>query len=512
MASKIIRGIPLNRVEGDLEIKVEITDGVVTDAWSCGTMFRGFERILPGRGAMDGLVITPRVCGMCTVCHLTTAAKALDMISGAKVPGDAMRVRNAVLATEHLMSDMRHAFLLFMVDFVNPAYKGHSLFAEALKRYEPFKGRTALDTIHETKRVLEIIATLGGQWPHTSFMVPGGIASIPYPSDIQQARQTLAVFRHWYETKVLGCAIERWREIRNSADLTAWLKESPAHQDGEVGFFIRFAREAGLHEFGKGHGNFISYGAMDMPDDTKVIGMGKGTKFIPAGFATGKRPGLFDQAKIAEHVAYSWFEDYPGGKHPMDGETKPYATGQEGRKYSWTKAPRYDGEPAETGPLAEMVIAEEPLFADFMSKVGPNVFTRELARLVRGAYLIPAIDGWLKEIRTDNNDYYRAPKHAEDGEGFGLTEAARGALGHWVKIKSGKIEHYQIITPTSWNSSPRDEGGVMGPWEKALVGTKVKDIENAVELGHVIRSFDSCMVCSVHTFEKGKHKGSFTIG
>jgi hydrogenase large subunit len=165
-----------------LELRVELEDGLVSEAWSSGTMYRGFERILVGRGALDGLVISPRVCDLCTTSHLTAASRALDMIAGVTPPPDAVRIRNVALLAEHIQSDVRHAFLMYTVDFVNPAHREQPLFAEAVRRYTPFAGETVVETIRETKHVLELISLRGGQWPHSSFMVPGGIVSKPTAS------------------------------------------------------------------------------------------------------------------------------------------------------------------------------------------------------------------------------------------------------------------------------------------------------------------------------------------
>lgn len=495
--------VPLNRVEGDLEVRVEFDDGVVADAWSSGIMYRGFENILVGRGALDGLVITPRICGICSTAHLTAASRALDMISGAEPPPDAVRVRNVALMAEHVQSDVRHGFLMFSVDFANPAYQGRPLYEEAVRRYEPFKGETVIEVIRETKSVIEIIAILGGQWPHSSYMVPGGITSIPSASDLLQCRHLLTRYRRWYEQRILGCTIERWSAVRSAADLDKWLEEDDSHHGGDLGFYVRFAREAGLDRMGGGHGNFISYGSLDLPDGTAVRAPRHGSRLVPAGFAQNGGVREFDPANVAEHVAHSWFEDYDGGKHPADGETKPYASGREGRKYSWAKAPRYEGLPAETGPLAEMVVAGHPLVVDLVGRDGPSVFVRELARLVRPAELIPAMDVWLSET-TGGGTFYASPGEVVAGQGFGLAHASRGALGHWVKIEDGKIAHYQVITPTAWNASPRDSVAVRGPWEEALVGVNVADPSNPIEVGHVVRSFDACLVCTVHTVRRGR--------
>jgi Ni,Fe-hydrogenase I large subunit len=158
-----------------------------------------------------------------------------------------------------------------------------------------------------------------------------------------------------------------------------------------------------------------------------------------------------------------------------------------------------------------MVIAGHPLITDLVTKDGPGALVRELARLVRPAELIPVMETWLSEIK-EGAVFYRSPGEIADGEGVGLTHASRGALGHWVKIRNRKIEHYQIITPTAWNGSPRDSGGMRGPWEQALIGTSVKDAANPVELGHVIRSYDACLVCTVHAVSRGKSTVRMTCG
>ncbi|MBF0499764.1 MAG: nickel-dependent hydrogenase large subunit [Candidatus Riflebacteria bacterium] len=504
MGEKVTCVVPLNRVEGDLEIRVSINDHIVDDSWSSGTMFRGFEKIMQGRGALDGLVITPRICGICCISHLSAAATALDMIAGIDIPDNALRIRNIATMVEHIQSDVRHYSLMFAPDFINPSYQKNSLFQEAFQRYEPFKGQVVIDTIKETKRVLEIIAIFGGQWPHTSFMVPGGIASIPSINDICLARQILSRFRKWYEKRFLGCSIERWNAVKSVSDFENWLAEDESHLNSEVGFYTRFSREAGLNKIGMGYGNFISFGAFGLPKDTEVRGVSNGLKFVPAGFVSVAGEKSFIQQMIAEDISHSWFQGPDEAQHPFQGSTIPYATGKESQKYSWAKAPRYDGLPSETGPLAEAVIRRDPLFSEMIGKDGSSVFARELARLVRPALFLPIIDAWLSELDLEGQKYYIPPKPITQGEGFGLIEAARGALGHWVKLNNGKITHYQIITPTAWNGSPRDSKGVRGPWEEALIGTEVRDIDNPIEIGHVIRSFDSCMVCSVHAIRREK--------
>ncbi len=501
--SNIIKGVnlPLNRVEGDLEIRVDIKDRTITDAWSCGIMYRGFEEMMTGRGVLDGLVITPRICGICSLSHLTAAVGALDEITGILLPDNAIRLCNIALMTENIQSDMRQSVLMYMSDFANPsAYRDHSMFKEATKRYNPLMGKSALSVIRETKRIVEIIAIIGGQWPHTSFMVPGGVTSIPEIDKILQCKMLIKNFSSWYEKRVLGCSIERWSAIKTTKELHEWLEESNRHQESEVGFFLRFAIEAGIDKIGKGHQNFISFGSLLIPKATKVKAKAGG-RFVPAGFARGVEVEPFDQLKITEDISHSWYLQGATNNalHPFKGSTKPYASGNSGQPYSWTKAPRYNSLPAETGPLAEMVVDRNPLFQDMIKEHGANAMVRELARVVRPATLLPTIDIWLNELMENRKaPFYSSIDYIPDGDGTGTIQAARGALGHWVSIRNSKISHYQIITPTAWNGSPRDTNMVRGAWEEALIGTKIKDPDNLIEAAHIIRSFDPCMVCSVH--------------
>lgn len=497
---KII-SIPLNRVEGDLELRVEYQDGIVTDAWSKGIMYRGFENMLKGRGALDGLVLTPRVCGICGTAHLLTAAKALDMISSVPLPANALLVRNLTLMAEHVQSDLRHGILMFMQDFLNPAYAHLPLYPEALKRYETFRGTSVIETIRMTKKILEIVAILGGQWPNSSFMVPGGVASYPTFNDIVSCKYIINLFTTWYEDQILGCPLERWQEIQSEKDLQVWMNEKDSHHNSDLGFFIRFAHLIRLDSLGKGHGNFLSFGQFDLPAGTKALPRSSSPLLFAPGFISNGNRSSFEQEMISEHVAYSHFEDYSGGLHPSEGMTIPYVSPYEVIKYSFCKAPRYDGLPAETGPLAQMLTNNQPLFVDMIGRSGPNAYIRELARLVRPAELLPAMKTWVDEM-DPKASYYTSVREIPDGSGYGLTDASRGALGHWLEIKDQKIQRYQIITPTAWNGSPRDHRGVRGPWEEALVGTPIADPENPVEIGHVIRSFDACQVCAVHTFRK----------
>lgn len=501
--------VPLNRVEGDLEIKVELEDGLVSDAWSAGTLYRGFENIILGREAMDALVVTPRICGICSTSHLLASAKALDHIAGITPPPNGVRLRNIAVLAEEIQNDLRQSFLMYTPDFINPAYQDNPLFNEAQKRYTPFQGETLLEVVQKTKKLVEIIAVIGGQWPHSSYMVPGGISTVPTPHDMLRCTHLVAHVQRWYEERVLGCSIDRWNEVTSAAELEKWLTENEQHAKSDLGFFIRYCRSIGLDKTGAGCGNFISYGSHDLPSDSQVKGLQQGdNNFIPAGFSDSQSVTPLDQNNINEHVAYSWFKNYDGGKHPFDGETRPDISKPDNMdddtRYTWAKAPRYCDKATETGALAEYIVAESPLFKDLITQQGASSMLRQMARLIRPTLKLPLLSAWLSEAVQDG-EHYTPAEEISDGEGFGMVHAARGALGHWVKVEDGLITHYQIITPTAWNGSPRDSSGNRGPWETALIGTKVKDINNPIELGHIIRSFDPCLVCTVHAVSNGEH-------
>ena len=249
-----------------------------------------------------------------------------------------------------------------------------------------------------------------------------------------------------------------------------------------------------------------------MPLNTGVKPPSAGLYLFPPGFFKNNQMSPFDQEKITEDVTFSHFKSDGDPRHPFE-ETSVIETPHLNNDvYSWGKAPRYDGYPAETGPLAELVMASVPLIKELLKKDGPNVFLRQLTRLIRPTFLLPAMDCWLKETGVGNEIFYRKNEQQESGRGFGLVQAHRGALGHWVTLHDGKIAEYQVITPTAWNASPRDEKGIRGPWEEALVGTLIKNPEHPIEIEHTIRSFDPCMVCCVHAIAgHGKRPASKII-
>ena len=275
-----------------------------------------------------------------------------------------------------------------------------------------------------------------------------------------------------------------------------------------MALFTRFSRdELNLHEIGKGTPNLLSYGNYKVADTWKPP-FDNEQHWWRSGFWNGETGQLedFDHMHITEHVKYSWFYPYDGGKHPYEGQTRPHFQ-ENSHQYTWAKAPRYDGKVAQTGPLSEMVVADEPLIKDLFLSEQDNCWLRQFARMRRLGVVLAKMREQIEAIKqTKNERHFNQVSESQkvDGEGYGLVEAARGALGHWVRVEDGVIDQYQIITPTAWNASPKDQNDLPGHWEKSVIGMKVPDPENPVQLGHVIRSHDPCLVCTVHALDLKK--------
>lgn len=308
------------------------------------------------------------------------------------------------------------------------------------------------------------------------------------------------------------------------------MDENEAQYNSDCGFFIRFCLDVGLDKYGQGVGNYLATGTYFDPshyENPTIDGRNDALIGRSGVFAGGRWHG-FDQARVTEDVTHSFYE---GNRplHPFEGETIPIdpEVGRAQGKYSWAKSPRYDVPelghiPLEAGPLARRIAAggpnplphqdNDPLFVDIYNKIGPSVLVRQLARMHEAPKYYKWTRAWLDELDLKESFYSKPVEHAE-GMGFGATEAARGALADWIVIEDNKIKNYQVITPTAWNIGPRDAAESLGPIEKALVGSPIVDVEDPVELGHVARSFDSCLVCTVHAYDgkSGRELSRFVI-
>jgi hydrogenase large subunit len=497
---------PVTRIEGHLKIEAIVENGEVKEARSTGNLFRGFELILRGRDPRDAQVITQRICGVCPQSHGIAAALCLDSAFGIadKIPDNARLMRNLIQGAHIAQDHILHFYHLAALDFVDitdvAKYEGKDADLNSIKDFiargelGPFVPRYEGDyrlppeinqqaAAHyvqalEIRRVgHEMVSIFSGKIPHSVGVVPGGVTSTPTVDAILSFLWKL----------------RRLQEFINNVYLPDVLAVAGAYLD--------------YAEIGTGCRNLLSYGAFDLagddPDYTRRPRLFKqGTVS-----ADLKLNGL-DLSKIAEDVGHSWYQDATSGRHPTEGDTIPQY-GKEGA-YSWTKSPRYDGQVYEVGPLAHVaatyaagdLVTRELVESSLATLKAPpaalfSVLGRHLARALSAKLIADNLEKWLLALKPGEPTFveYEIP---DEGRGAGITDAARGALGHWIEIKDKKIANYQCVVPTTWNVSPQDDKGNPGPIEQALIGTKVRDEQNPFELVRIVRSFDPCLACSIH--------------
>ncbi len=489
---------PFNRVEGDLEVTLDISGGQVASARVTAPMYRGFETMLQGKAPHDALVIVPRICGICSVSQTVAAARALASLGGmgtaggVAMPANGQHLTNLVLATENLADHLTHFYLFFLPDFTRPAYAGRPWHAQVEQRFAPHSGEQVRAAIAARQRWFTLLGTLAGHWPHTQSLEPGGSAR---PVDAAERTRLLAKvreFRGFLERQLFGLPLEQVTNWPDEAAMLAWWAQQPPLAGSDFALWLGIAQDAQLQHLGRGPGRTLSFGAYPQPGGGHALGAGV--------FDVASATLLaVDTEAIREDATHSWLQHAGGPLHPREGRTLPDADKPGG--YSWNKAPRLAGQVVETGAIARQLASGQPLVRDVVARHGATVYTRVLARLVELAGVVPMMEAWLQALAIGRPDSaWCVPVPLPDsGQGVGLGEAARGALGHWVRLERGRIANYQIVAPTSWNFSPRDAAGTPGALEQALVGARVDGAEaTPVAVQHIVRSFDPCMVCTVH--------------
>ncbi len=466
---------PFNRVEGDLEVVLDFEGGRVVRAEVVSTLFRGFERILVGKAPLDALTITPRICGICSISQSAAAARALGDAAGLRPPPQGMLAIQIIHGVENLVDHLTHFYLFFMPDFTRPDHAARSWHGAATARFG-VGGPAQRSWLEARARIMHVMGILAGKWPHTLAIQPGGVTRAPDARDRLKLVAQIRRLRRWLDETLFGDGAEAFAALGTPSDLLAWRK-------GDVGRYLAIADDLGLGSIGSGPGLWLSFGAHETAEGPLFA---RGVRRLDG---TG-RPGVLeplDTADILEDPSHAWDAGRPA--HPSVGDTLPDPD-REGA-YSWCKAPRLAGRPAETGAFARQVVDGHPLALGLAGE-GGSVHARIVGRLLEVARLAEALERWSIALEPDAR-FIEHGAMPQEGRGEGLVEAARGALGHWVSIGEGRILRYQIIAPTTWNFSPRDASGVPGPLEQALVGCP----EGAM-VQHVVRSFDPCMVCTVH--------------
>ncbi|MDI1243982.1 MAG: nickel-dependent hydrogenase large subunit [Rhodoferax sp.] len=498
MTRRLVLG-PFNRVEGDLEVQLEVADGRVTEARVNAPMFRGFELMLAGREPMDALTIVPRICGICSVSQSVAAARALADACGVLMPPNGVLATNLMLACENLADHLTHFYLFFMPDFTGRVYHGRAWQAQAQQRFAALAGSPTGGGLHSRQalaaraRWFELIGTLGGKWPHTGAILPGGSARAIESAERVRLLARVREMRAFLEQTLFGTPLEEVAALDSLAALQRWRGRSAG---SDLALFLDIADDTGLAKLGSGPGRYLSYGAYAEADGGHIMARGI--------WDTTRQQVLpLETQDITEDPRHAWYAEEAGAAalHPMLGRTLPQA--DKAGAYSWNKAPRLAGQVLETGAIARQLVDGQPLIRAAVQAHGGCVSTRVLARVLELARIVPLMERWLLALQP-HAPFHEAHVLPDQAQGIGLTEAARGALGHWLCIEKGRLSHYQIVAPTSWNFSPRDAAGTPGALEAALVGAPLDSTHDdatshtSVAVQHIVRSFDPCMVCTVH--------------
>ncbi|MFA6220146.1 MAG: nickel-dependent hydrogenase large subunit [Erythrobacter sp.] len=477
---------PFNRVEGDLEVQLEISQGSVVDAYVVSSLYRGFEAMLVDKPAADALVYAPRICGICSVSQSVAAARALAAASGLHMADNAQLAVNLVHAVENLADHLTHFYMFFMPDFARAFYRDRPWYEPVRDRFAAIKGTAAAEFLPARAELMRLMGIVAGKWPHTLSLRPGGTTRPLTRAEIARMGAMLVRFRRFFERVILGDSLEAVTALTSREALLDWALARADRAD--FARFVQISEALNLGKVGRTEIRHMSYGAYPGAN---------GPLFARGSFAAGLGARL-DTTRIAEDVSHAWYADTLNGEPvaPTAATTIPDLTRDDA--YSWCKAPRLGGEVIEVGALSRQLVNGHPLLRDIAAKAGASVEARIVARIVEAALLVLAMQEWLERI-DPAAPFLSDDRIAQNGTGEGLTEAARGSLGHWLNIVDGRLAGYQIVAPTTWNFSPRDRAGTPGPLEQALRGTPVEQGQGGpVTVQHVVRSFDPCMVCTVH--------------
>ncbi len=555
---------PVSRIEGHLRIEAQLDGGKISDAWSSGTMFRGIEMILEGRDPREAWIWAQRICGVCTMVHALASVRAVEDALQIEVPENARIVRNLIAGAQMVQDHVVHFYHLHALDWVDVAsalkadpVKTSSI-AQSISDYEKssasyfrgiqqrvkavvdsgqlslfasgYWGHPAyqlppevnlmavahyLEALGWQKDFIRIHAVLGGKNPHPQTFLVGGMTTSLDPNEPD------AVINPERITFLRQLVKEATRFVEQ-VYVPDVLAIAPLYKD----WFSR----------GEGLGNFLSYGdysSGNQKDPSSFL--------FPRGVVLGhdisKVHGV-EPGNISEFINHSWYEYSDGdakGRHPSQGETKPKYTGpippyeylEVDKKYSWLKAPRYDGKPMEVGPLARMVVGYAAGQPDIRAAVDGalkklnapvtalfSTLGRIAARALESQLMAKRLESWVEELSSNlehgkvaifNPERWNPDTWPASASGYGWHEAPRGSLGHWVEIKGRSIKNYQAVVPTTWNAGPRDPSGQRGAYEASLLNTPVADPKRPLEILRTIHSFDPCIACAVHVIDaKGR--------
>jgi [NiFe] hydrogenase large subunit/hydrogenase large subunit len=550
---------PITRIEGHLRIEVQSENGRINNAWATSTQFRGIEIIMEGRDPRDAWAFTQRICGVCTVVHAVASLRAVEDALDIRIPPNANIIRNLVHGMQLVQDHVIHFYHLHALDWVdvvsalsaNP--EDTARIARSISPW-PNNSSTYFQAIQERVRNFVQSGQLGiftnGYWGHPAYKLPPAVnllAVAHYLEALDWQRDVIRVHtifggKNPHPNFLVGGMASAINlddtgtiNAERLADVHAMMKR--ARQFVEQVYWPDLVAIAGFYKdwaaIGGGTGNYLACGEWPEGDVRELDRL-----YLPRGIIMNKNLNEvlpYDHQQVKEYITSSWYEYGAGadaGLHPWEGETRPRYDGpptpweylQDSPKYSWMKAPRYNDAPMEVGPLARMLVAYASGHQDTRAMVDEalgrlqapatalfSTLGRVAARGIETVLIARRMENWYNELvqrirsgdtATFTGDKWDPASWPQTVRGYGWLDAPRGALGHWVEITNGAISRYQCVVPSTWNCSPRDGRGQMGPYEAALVDNHpLADPERPVEILRTIHSFDPCMACGVHVLD-----------
>jgi [NiFe] hydrogenase large subunit len=525
---------PVTRIEGHLRVETAVAGGRVSSAWSTSPLFRGVEPILKNRDPRDAWMFTQRLCGVCTYVHGITSIRSVEDAVGVAIPEQARLIRNLLMGAQWIHDHIVHFYQLHLLDWVDitSALTADPAGAASVDRQISSARNRSAAYFDGVKQRLQTFAGGGqlgpfanGYWGHPAYllspeenlvMMANYLEALRIQIDAAHMHGILAGKNPHPHGMIVG-------GVPLNKDLTSNRISEFAGVSNKARDFVNnyylpdatwlAARYSDYATIG-GTENLMSFGEFPLgaaePDSL----------YFPRGAIFNRQTSAVqpvDTGQISEHVTHSWYSG--SARHPSRGQTVPDYTGiNTADRYSWIKAPRYQGQPMEVGPLARVLInygkghgATVQVVNAFLQKAGMSLagmystLGRTAARAIETKVIADVMSTWVGQLSPSPGGSempFRSTFTMPDaGSGVALNEAPRGALGHWLNYSGGKISNYQMVVPSTWNFGPRDSANVPGPVEQALIDTPVADESKPLEVLRVVHSFDPCIACAVHVFD-----------
>lgn len=545
--SKRITIDPVTRIEGHLRIDFEVDNGKVSKAWSSAQMWRGIEKILIGRDPRDAWVFAQRFCGVCTTVHAVSSIRSLENALKVEVPVNAQLVRNIIIAQHSVQDHIVHFYHLSALDWVDitSALQADPVKAASIAQsLSDWQGNSVTEFKSVKERLIAFVNSgkLGifgsGYWGHPEMKLSPEInliaaahylKALDYQRKAAQAVAVLGGKNPHIQNLCLGgvaTAINMDNEATfNMERIALMLKLMDETREFVEKVLLRdVIAIAGVYKdwfkYGRGVDNYMS--VPEFPTDSKMTEFDMNGGLIYGGdLKTFRRIKDYDDDyvinNITESTAHAWYED-SAPKNPFEGVTNPkYTDFDPNAKYSWCKAPRLAGEAIQVGPIAQVLGSYASgdelvtkLVDSAMSELGISIddlqstMGRHLTRAIRSVVMarksLDYLNKLIENLAKGDTQYVNHTEMPKgEFQGVGFHEAPRGTLSHWMRFNDGKLTNYQAVVPSTWNSGPRDENGVAGPYEASIVDNPIADPEKPLEVIRTVHSFDPCIACAVHS-------------